>query len=292
MAASKAPIDESAVSPDTSQGTFRRIIVLPPAGATRQQFETIIALFERELLRRGIKTISGGMMREALNAANAASAANSAVATPSSSTPTAAPSENPGTELDRILKEARKLGADAILQINDWTWSRDAVPSRFFALLQTSEGGEFHETSEPEYHSFNGPKYSFASPELRFVGRLFNVENGEVLGSFEVRSPSNFNLPGRYVANVEVRDRQPSVQFENFVYASPGWAEDARRKTETAVVMAVCNRMMPARNLSSPTAVTPAPPIIRTNEAPPKPENKDAFGQGSFGADPAPAKAN
>jgi hypothetical protein len=57
VAARRPPRDLTVVSPRLVAMT--RIMVIPPAGAARGQYEAPIALFEREFLRGGVAVIGG-----------------------------------------------------------------------------------------------------------------------------------------------------------------------------------------------------------------------------------------
>ncbi len=224
MSANKAPIDESAVTQELTRGSFKRVMVIPPMGVSRASYETVMTLFERELLRRGVKTVSSNMLKDGANPTN----------------------------FEETLKETRRLGAEAVLQIQEWAWSKDGTPGRFFNIDKDSEGKElFREVTEAEYHSFSGAKYSFNAPQLRFVARLFSAKDGEVLGSFEVRSPANYNLPGNYQASVNTSEAPYKVEVENFGHKSNSWLEESRRKTEVAVITTVCRHFAPGRGVAS-----------------------------------------
>lgn len=235
MPASRAPIDQSAISPETHSGQFRRVFVIPPKNITRYQYDSILLVFEREFLRKGIKVIPAPYPKK-----------------------TAANENAPEWESTEYSEIAKRHSADAMLQIHDWSWSKEALPSRFFKMDSGSEEKRFIEVTESEYHSTPGPKYAFSSSEFRLMGRLLNVANGEILGSFALKCPANFNLPGEYSAILQIENDKAVLDRESYTYSTSTWVEEAKRRTESMVISSIGEKLVPARQISSEK--TPGPP--------------------------------
>src|SRR5690242_14928486 len=61
MAAMRPPVDESAVSPRLVASRYTKIMVIPPSGSARGEFDSTISIFEAEFLKLGITVISGAV---------------------------------------------------------------------------------------------------------------------------------------------------------------------------------------------------------------------------------------
>ena len=53
--------DRTVVSHIIKKKNYKRIMVLPPSGTKRGQYDPVVALFEREFLKNGITVISGAI---------------------------------------------------------------------------------------------------------------------------------------------------------------------------------------------------------------------------------------
>lgn len=248
MEASKAPIDDTVTSPAFKFGSLKKLMVISPAGAAAGKYDAVIGTFERELLRGGVTVISGAVTGRVAGDAS---------------------------DVEKALVLAKKSGADAILQLGEWAWTKEAPNRRFFVF----DGAKaYKEVSGPEYQASNAMKYGFPSSELRFVGRLIHAETGEVLASFEVKSAANFNLPSTYTAQVEVEKDKPVLKEENFTYANSAWFGDAVKATEVSIVKAVCDRLLHGAPVPATIALTPAAPVGPTAplipDAEPKAEDR------------------
>src|SRR5437016_1717275 len=176
VTATRAPRDETVVSPRlVPKG---RVMVIPPSGTVRGQFDSVIALFEREFLRGGITVISGAVTgRVVLDPSGGQQRVEAA---------------SQLSDAERALIMAKETGADAILQIGEFGWTQTSVNSRFFICCRRGDAG-YDEVSQAEYENWTGRKAVLASHWLTFVGRLMDVQNGEVLASFKVEAGANFN---------------------------------------------------------------------------------------------------
>lgn len=259
MEARRDPLDESVVSPQLVGKEFKKIMVLPPAGEAGK-YDAVLALFQREFLRHGLTVISADVTARA--------AAEGTPVDPKLS------------DAEKALVLAKRTGADAILQIGQWEWSKEPTQNRFFVYDEASGDKSYREVSKAEYDSHPGARMAFPSVELRFVGRLTNLATGEVLGLFDVKSPANFNLPARYIANVETKSDQAEVIAETFHYSRNEWTEASRKVTESEIIRSVCHRI--TRDADAPAIAQPlmpeadktAPEREVKSEAPPAPETR------------------
>lgn len=220
MTAQRPPTDNSVIAPELTKNRIKRVVVLPPQGAPRGLYDGIIAMFERELLQHGVQLLS----------------------------------------FESVVKRGGKVpiaeAPDAVLELADWRWSRELSPHRFFVW---DEGGEegYKEVAQSVYQGTNTYKVAFPSHELRFLGKLSDAHTGELLATFDVRCPLNYNLPAHYTATVEVAEDKPVLMSESFTYAATNWVEDARKVSEGVIVRTVINRLpklkteAPARDTAS-----------------------------------------
>lgn len=200
----RPPIDQSAFSPSLKAKKFAKLMIIPPSGTARAVFEPRIVLFERALLKRGITVISGAITgRVVMENPDAVAKKNEAAAELS--------------DMERALIMAKKTGADAILQIGDFWWSKNTKYTRFFVTEKTDRA-PFREVDKEEYDGWKGAKKMFKSPEISFVSRLVDVENGEIIASFDVKMPANFLLPRDYEATFRVPPSEGKLKRENFQY--------------------------------------------------------------------------
>lgn len=215
MTAQRPPVDQSVLAPELSKARIRRVVVLPPQGSPRGLYDGIIAMFERELLQHGMQLLS----------------------------------------FESVVKRGGKVplaeAPDAVLEISDWRWSKDLSPQRFFIWDETT-GNEYKEVGPSVYQGTNTYKVAFPARELRFLGKLTDASTGELLATFDVRCPLNFNLPAHYVATVDIVEDKPVLTSESFQYASSNWIEDARKVSEGAIIRTVVNRLPKGKQEPSP----------------------------------------
>lgn len=250
MSPSLAAVDESAVSPKLSQKKYTRLMVIPPSGTSRGQFDHQIALFEREFLKNGTTIISGAItgrvVAESENSLGKEGRTGRVIDL---------------SDAERALVMAKDTGADAILQIGAWQFS-DAVASRYF-ILDSDKGDRFVEVQLAEYRSWTKEKFLFPSRILHFVGKLIDVSSAEVVASFKLKDAVNWNLPSEYRASISYRKCNPHPQYpdprntrivldniydknkcpqfedENFKYEDPSWLPEAEEKLQAIVIQHV-----------------------------------------------------
>ena len=232
VTATRPPKDDTIVSPRlTPKG---RVMVIPPSGTVRGQYDSEIALFEREFLRGGITVISGAVTGRVVLDPSGQQRVESAAQL---------------SDAERALIMAKQTGADAILQIGQLTWSETSIPSRFFTCCRSGERG-YSEVSQPEYDNWTGKKAALAAHVLTFVGRLMDVQTGEVLASFKFTAAANFNLPGTEIVRFGLEKRMKGTgrnmldeKWDEPMLPDVNW-EVARRITTEKVIEAVAQKLM------------------------------------------------
>ncbi len=222
--------DMSASAPQLQAGKkYHKIIILPPSGTARAEFEPIVALFEREFLRRGITVISGAITGRVVFGAVQQGEKKEATGQELS-------------DIERALIMAKQTGADAILQIGKLTWTQN-VPGRFF--LYNSNSNTFQEVSQSQYDNYQSPlKVVGNADQVVFVGRLIDVESGQVMASFDITCDTNWNLPAPYEAIYEVLyndyAKPPSYYLqllsENYNYQQGPDSLTAARKSRERII--------------------------------------------------------
>ncbi len=207
MKATVLPKDSSAVSPRLATSKIGKIMILPPSGTKRGEFDTQVSAFEKELIKQGLTPISGAItgrvvLEESTDKEKKTEAAQNL------------------SDMERALIMAKKSGADAILQIGQFDWL-PLDETRYF--IQDTNNA-YTEVDRGAYQAWAGIKQSFLSPWLKFVGRLAEVTSGEVVASFDVQSAPNWNLPADYEASYSGDGVR---QSENFDYGGMVW-QDAK----------------------------------------------------------------
>lgn len=239
----KPPIDQSSLSPKVKEKKYTKLMVIPPSGTARGTFEPKIVLFEREFLKRGITVISGAITGRVVLETGDTSAKKSESAAELS-------------DMERALIMAKKTGADAILQIGAFQWTAATKPTRFF-VAEDVPNGRFREVTADEFNAWSELKKAYASQELSFIGRLVDVDNGEVIASFDLKMPANYLLPGNYTARLSGADDVMSESFQyerrwatvdqvgNYIWHSnlPWCTEDSIKRVEATLIEYVVKRI-------------------------------------------------
>ena len=223
------PRDESVVSPELAAKKYRRVMVIPPSGTQRGGFDRQISLFEREFLKSNVKVIAGAITgRVVLESQRDGSERRVEGAAQLS-------------DAERALIMAKQTGADAILQIGEFTWTANPQPTRYFVL----EGDNYKETTQPAYAAVEPDKrVSFNSQALTFIGRLMDVQTGEIMASFQITSAANHALPEEYVAEIKRKKGVVLAENENFKYSKSEWVQEARERIESKVIQATAKRIV------------------------------------------------
>lgn len=182
---------DRSVSKPLTGARYNRLIVLPPTGTARGAFDSQIALFEAEFLRRGIEVISGAITGRAVGKDWLA--------------------DHDLSDVERALVMAAETGADGVLQIGafSWSWSE---PSRFCVYDPVGPARQYYEVEAEEYQRWDLDRYAFMAPGLQFVGKLIDVSSGEVIIAFDIEDFSNFHLPRDFSAEVAASDADQRVR--------------------------------------------------------------------------------
>jgi len=185
MTAVREPYDSSSLSPKLKTKNYQKIMIMPPSGTKRGEFDSMIALCEKVFIRKGITPINGGITGRVV------------LRVPDESGKEKNEGAQDLSDVERAFIMAKESGCDAILQIGTFQVS-GPVYTRFFIAERKTDTPFFTEVSEEEYQAWQQYKRTFASKWITFVGRLSDVETGEVLASINVASAPNWNMPADY----------------------------------------------------------------------------------------------
>ncbi len=225
MPAEKPPLEDNVVSSRLESKQYERLIVIPPSGTARGQFDSIISLFEKEFLKNDLTIVSSSITGRVVYESQETDSRRVEGAQTLSDT-------------ERALVMAEQTGADGILQIGTWQWS-DETPSRFFVLAPGSS--TFTETTQSEYYaSSSEQKYTFSSPALHFVGKLLDISDGQVVATFDILYPANWCLPNDYQTQL-YRDQQGNLTRinESFAYSGGHWLPQVQNELPSRVIQRV-----------------------------------------------------
>jgi hypothetical protein len=241
LSPSRELLDETVVSPQLKAKRYKRIMVIPPSGTARGQFDREIALFERELLKSDITVVAGAVTGRIVLGGGAGAEKRLEAAKDLS-------------DAERALVMAKETGADALLQLGGFGWSEGRAATRFVVLMKMDGVQRFREVSQSEYQGASGAKLAFLSPVLSFVGRLMDVESGQVVASFKIDGAANWSLPVGYTAQV-VMDQVTYLAGESFVYGDSSWVAGAVSRQEMAAAQRAAEQAfwLGARAAPAPT---------------------------------------
>ena len=233
MSPEREPVDETVEAPALRGKQYSKVMVLPPSGTKRGQFDPQVAQFEREFLRNRLTVISGAVTGRVVF--DDTEDENNRVE-----------GASPLSDAERALVMAAETGADAILQIGRFEWSTNPRSGRFFVIDPATESA-WREVSFEEFQNWGLTKLQFPADQLTFVGRLTDVESGEVIASFQIESSVNWNLASRYLASYSIDGNSASLLSQNFDYAAGQWQTEAREDTIERVIRRVAERIVGAR---------------------------------------------
>jgi len=234
--------DDTVVAPALSSKKYSRIMVIPPSGTMRGQFDAEIALFEREFLKGGITVIAGAITGRVVLDQEGSTRGKSEAASQLS-------------DAERALIMAKETGADAIFQIGRFEWTPEEGMTRYFLADQSSLTHQ--EVNLNVYRSApDDAKIALTAELLHFVGRLTDVQSGIVLASFKITSAANWNLPTDYIATIRYAAPYVFWKEENLPYNKPviiagvnraptkTWVSQAKDKTSSQVIKQVAKRII------------------------------------------------
>ena len=210
MTQSVVPVDRGGRSPALATKQYNKVLIIPPAGTTREQHEALITRFETGFLKQGLSLIASARGQ----AARAAAEAN----------------------LEKAIQMLQESGAEAILKIVESKWSDGSEASRFF-VLDDLDQQQFREVNENEYRLWNAEKYAFDSPRLHFSGKLVDAATTEVLKTFDMTTAANWNLPKAYEATLALdRNDKWEIVEANFDYGETWWLDEAKNTSEAKLI--------------------------------------------------------
>lgn len=212
--------DQSASSANLAQRSYRQVMVLPPSGSERGQFDTNLAVLERALLRRGLTMIAPAVSARVVFNEDQPSGAQ----------------RRGGSELsdlERILIMARESRANAVLQIGELgdqgAARRLFVATPGVAPLREVTPGEWNRAA-PAW------RWALEAPVLRFTARLIDVESGEIMASLAMQGRLVHALPETWVGRLRPHDEkellvlvEESFPFTGSQEAEASWLGEARR---------------------------------------------------------------
>jgi hypothetical protein len=234
------PIDDSAISPRLKDIPCKKVMIIPPSGSARGTFESKLSLFEREFIRQGMTVISSAITGRVV------------MDSPDKSQERKNETASNLSDMERALIMAKTTGADVILQLGMFEWSKERILTRFFIAEGTTDGG-FKETDLLQYKSWTGAKLEYESLVLSFIGKLVNVENGEVLATISTSMPANYALPQDYRCEFSCSGNNLTYRFGTegpFSYWTSGmngreypWEPQAFMLSETKVIKHVAEKI-------------------------------------------------
>jgi hypothetical protein len=183
-----------------------------------KEFDAVVPMFEAEFLRQGITVISGAITGRVVLSEGVRGERKEGAAQLS--------------DIERALVMAKETGAEAIVQIGTWAWSSDSQPFRYFVAEKSTRA--FREVSGDEWKEAPGSlRWYMSSPRLDFVGKLIDVESGEVVAVFQCHTCTNRAFGRQYEAQVGVMrggNAPPVLQAEAFSYAATANSTDVRTR--------------------------------------------------------------
>lgn len=210
------PIDESVIGPKFKERRFAKVMVVRPSGESGKEFDEIVPLFEAEFLRQGITVISGAItgrvvLREAVRGEGGQGATGL-------------------SDIERALVLAKESGAEAVVQIGTWKWTKDAHPWRYFVADKTTRS--FRECTADEYKDAPpSTRWYFSAWRVDFQGKLIDVDTAEVVAVFQAHTVTNRAFGRQYEAQIGVMRggaAAPVLQAELFPYREATVAQEVR----------------------------------------------------------------
>jgi uncharacterized protein (DUF1919 family) len=151
--------DNSVSTKDLETAKYKKIMVIPPQGTVRGEFDSNVATFEREFLKKGVTVISAAVTGRVVLESAGKEEKGGQVAVNLS-------------DAERALVMAKQTGADAILQIGLFKWN-DSVATRFF--IRGNDTYEYKEVTKQDYRTADQVrKISYRSSVLGSVDIHFN----------------------------------------------------------------------------------------------------------------------
>jgi len=235
------PVDKSVAAQDFAKTKYAKIMVIPPQGVVRGEFDPKVAILERELLKKGVTIISAAVTGRVVLESVSKEEKGGRYAVDLS-------------DVERALVMAKQTGADAILQIGLFKLD-DNVNTRFFVRSENEKN--YQEVRKQVFLSAeNERKIPYKSSLYRFVGRLIDVQSGEVRITFDVENACNWNMPGQYVATIREKKGLHIIDSENYSYSNADWADICDMTLDKTILQLVKRIGEPAANTAGKQAAT------------------------------------
>lgn len=212
MKAHRPPRDSSSLSPRLRNKVYSKIMIMPPSGTQRGEFDSMIALCEKVFIKKGVTPINGAVTGRVVMQA------------PGTTGKDKNESAQNLSDVERAFVMARETGCDAILQIGKFE-TVEGIPTRFFIADRPSTTCQFREVEEEEYQAWQSIKHAFSSRLITFIGRLSDVESAEVLASFNIVSAANWNLPSDYSMKLYngYQNIYESYPYYSLIFVNSSW---------------------------------------------------------------------
>jgi len=227
MKAEVPPRNESVTAASLAAKKFNKYMIIPQQGTVRGAYDAQIALLESGFIKIGTTVVTAAVTARSVVDVNKKSekCCDSGATIASLS------------DVERALLMAKESGADAILQIGAFEWSKtEGMPARYF--IRENDKAYYSEVAQKKYLDFVGYKYLFNADRLVFIGRLIDVQTGEVMAAFDISCFANWTLPEDYQATLAERWGHNSIATENYSYYGYFWP-DAKRKTELKIIQEI-----------------------------------------------------
>ena len=226
--------DETSVTPVLKDKKYSKIIVIPPSGTARGQFDREINFFEREFLNHNLTVISAAVTGRVVFELKGNEGEKREEGAQGLS------------DAERALVMAKKTGADAILQIGTFAW-QGRRNCRYFIGAGGNAGSQtpsdLREVTLKEYESHQGARMPISGQWLEFVGRLIDVQSGEVMASFKYGNSPIWCLPSSYSAVIQDSGSGPEILSESYSLTTGTSLREAEDKAVERVVAAIARRI-------------------------------------------------
>ncbi|MBI4567119.1 MAG: hypothetical protein HY719_01835 [Planctomycetes bacterium] len=203
--------DQTVVSPTLKAGQYKQVMVLPPSGTARGVFEKTLVSAEGELLKRNLGVTSPAVTSRVVFEGGE----NNAVQ----------PGGSELSPLDRALLLGKQTNADLVVQIGAFEWVTEGA-TRYFV----GENEQVREVTRQQHEDHVGFKYSISTHQLRFSGRLVEIEQGATMATFNMTGSLFGYLPRDYVTIYQWNGSQSTLVSEDFRWNDAEWIQVAMRR--------------------------------------------------------------
>jgi hypothetical protein len=153
--------DSSASSPNGAGKQVRALMIVPPSGSSRGDFEPFLYEFERAFLNKGLRIVSSAITGRVVQEGKSENAAQL-------------------SDLERALILAKETGADAVLQVG--ILELRGTQSRYFC---GNAGEVVTDCTAAEFRNSDFGR-DIEAGVVVFQGRLIDVKSGFVLAALDI----------------------------------------------------------------------------------------------------------